>query len=188
MSISIKNLAFLKNSRPDHPEYSVKLAEALESFGLQVNNAISQTNANPTGSPEPPPNINAVNVTAQNGFAHVAIQHDAPIYRGVRYYVEHADNPNFTNPQVVALHDVRNVTIPVGAGNRYYRAYAAYSSSAPGAPAYHGNPVQPTAVDAGGSGPAFLPSQGSGTGEAGVGLQGPGTRPFRPVSGSPPTR
>src|SRR6185369_17239295 len=113
--------------------------------------------------------------------------HDEPFYRGIRYYVEHADNPQFTDPQIVRAGDVRNITIPAG-GKRYVRAYASYPSSAPNEPVYHGSSVEPIAVDSGGNGPAFLPSQGSGTGAAGVGLQGPGKEPFRPVDGKPPTR
>ena len=82
---------------------------------------------------------------------------------------------------------MRNVTIPAG-GKRYVRAYASYAASHPGEPVYHGSSVEPIPVDAGDGGPAFLPSQGSGTGFAGQGLQGPGREPFRPVDGKPPGR
>jgi len=188
MPLNIDQLAFIKGVQiPGHPEFGAKLAEALASIQLAVNNQEQQTNANSVGPPQPPGKINGVQVTGANGFLHVAIQDENPIYRGIRYYVEHADNPQFTNPQVVALHDVRNVTIPVG-GVRYVRAYSAYSSSAPSDPTYHGNPAQPTAVDTRGVGPQLLPSQGSGTGQAGVGLEGPGKEPFRPIAGAPPTR
>jgi len=186
--LDIKELAFLKGlSLPDAPEFGVKLAEALLSVQQAHNNVESQVNGNSTGGPQPPPTINGVQVTGQNGFLHVAIQHDEPFYRGINYFVEHADNPQFTNPQIVKAGDVRNVTIPAG-GQRYVRAYASYASSHPGQPAYHGSPVEPIPVDTGGVGPAFLPSQGSGTGFPGQGLQGPGMEPFRPVDGKPPTR
>ncbi len=187
MPLQIKELSFLKGVDHWTPDLGAKLAEALQSIQQAHNNIEAQVNGNSTGGPEPPPKINGLQVTGQNGYLHVAIQHDAPFYRGIRYYVEHADNPQFTDAQIVRAGDVRNVTIPAG-GTRYVRAYASYPSSSANEPVYHGSPVQPTAVDTGGNGPAFLPSQGSGTGPAGVGLQGPGKEPFRPVAGAPPTR
>lgn len=187
MPLSIKELAFLKGVDHWTPELGAKLAEALGSIQQAHNNVEQQVNGNATAGPQAPPPPDAVSVTGQNGYLHVAIHHDAHFYRGIRYYVEHADNPQFTDPHVVALHDVRNVSIPVG-GSRYVRAYAAYSSSAPSQPVYHGSVAQPIAVDTGGVGPALLPSQGSGTGAPGVGLQGPGKEPFRPIAGAPPVR
>lgn len=190
MSLDIKNLSFIRSASEWSGDLGVKLAEALESIALQTANGQQQTNANPNGQPNPPPQVQGVNVSGRNGFLHVAITDNSSIYRGVRYYVEHADNPHFVNPQIVALHDVRNTNIPVGNQTRYVRVYSAYSSSAPSAPVYHGSPGLPTPVNGGGSdsGPAFLPSQGSGTGAAGVGLQGPGKAAFRPVNGGPPIR
>lgn len=187
MPLDIKNLATIRSAQEWTPSLAAQFAEALQSIALAHNNVESQVNGNATGGPQPPPKIDAVSVTGQNGFLHVAVHHDASFFRGIRYYVEHADNPQFTDPQVVALHDVRNVTIPVS-GTRYVRAYSAYSGSAPSEPVYHGSVAQPTPVVAGGIGPALLPSQGSGTGQPGVGLQGPGKEPFRPVAGAPPTR
>ncbi len=188
MPLDIKEISFIKGLNiPDHPEFGAKLAEALLSIQQAHNNIEQQVNGNSTGGPMPPPQVNAVQVTGQNGFLHVAIQHDEPFYRGINYFVEHADNAQFTNPQIVKAGDVRNVTIPAG-GPRYVRAYASYASSHPGQPVYHGSPVEPIAVDAGQGGPAFLPSQGSGTGFPGQGLQGPGMEPFRPVDGKPPVR
>jgi len=188
--IDIKNLPLIRSATEWSADLGAKLAEALQDIALQASNGQQQTNANPTGQPQPPPPVQGISVSAQNGYMHVAIKDQSPIYRGVRYYVEHADNPQFTNPQIVALHDVRNVTIPVGNQKRYVRAYSAYSSSEPNAPIYHGSSVEPIAVAGGGAhdGPAFLPSQGSGTGPAGAGLQGPGKEPFRPVAGKPPIR
>lgn len=190
MAFTVKNITAIRSASADSPDVFTKIAEALESIAMQSANGQQQTNANPTGSPNPPPQVHGVSVTGQNGFMHVAIKDENPIYRGIRYYVEHADNAQFTNPQIVALHDARNATIAVGNQKRYVRVYSAYSSSAPSDPVYHGSAAQPIAVNGGGSdsGPAFLPSQGSGTGPAGAGLQGPGVQPYRPVAGAPPTR
>jgi len=190
MGVEVKNLAFLRTADPTSRDFPIKLAEALQDLAQQVSNGQQQVNANPSGQPDPPPPINGVNVTARDGHLSVAIQDHNPIYRGISYWVEHADNPQFTNPQVIELGGGRNIDIPVGSQTRYVRAYSSYGSSHPSEPAYHGSSVEPIPVAGGGSGPgpAFLPSQGSGTGAPGVGLQGPGRAPFRPVEGKPPVR
>jgi hypothetical protein len=114
-----------------------------------------------------------------------------PLYRGVKYWVEHADNPNFTN----AVHtqasgtELRNHTEFIGNQTRYVQAYKSYASSGPTRPIVHGG-LTPTAVNAGGSvaGPLYLASQGTGTGVAGQTSSGPGPVAFRSTTGKPPTR
>lgn len=184
-----KNADYIRNLKPGEPIDGARLFEALADLAKQNQTIAQQVNANPKGEPSIPPNIAGVNVTGQDGHLHVAITDNSPIYRGIRYYVEHADNPHFQNPITVALHDTRNVTIPVGNQTRYVRVYSSYSSSAPSAPVYHGG-AQPVGVNGGGPGPgpAFLPSEGSGTGAPRVGLQGPGIAPFRSPNGAAPKR
>ncbi len=181
-----KNADYIRNLPGD---LGPRLYEALADLARQNQTIAQQVNGNPKGQPTAPPAISGVNVTGQDGHLHVAITDNAPIYRGIRYYVEHADNPHFQNPITVALHDTRNVTIPVGNQTRYVRAYSSYSSSPPSDPVYHGG-AQPIAVNGGGSGPGprFLASEGSGTGAQRVGLQGPGVAPFRSQNGVAPKR
>ena len=180
---TVRNLNEIRSRDP-------KLYEALSDIIQHHDTLTQQMNANGVGNPAPPPTPNGVQVTGQNGYLHVAVTDQNPIYRGIRYFAEHADNPHFTNPHVVPMGDSRNVTIPVGNQTRYVRVYSSYISSQPSEPVYHGTQVQPTPVNGGGahSGPNFLPSQGSGTGDAGVGLQGPGKTPFRSTDGVPPVR
>jgi hypothetical protein len=187
MPLQIKELAFLKGVDHWTPEIGAKLAEALISIQTAHNNIEAQVNGNSTGGPKPPPKVSGVQVAGGGGFLHVAITDDTPIYRGIRYFAEHASDPQFTDGHVVPMNEARNVTIPVG-GTRYVRVYSSYPSSHPSEPVYHGNMVQPTAVDAGDSQAPLLPSQGSGTGGKGQLLQGPGREPFRPVDGKPPDR
>ncbi len=166
-----------------------KLYEALIDIINGSGTIAQQVNGNPNGQPSAPPQINGLQVTAQDGFAHVSISDENQIYRGIRYYVEHADNPNFTNPQVVPMVDSRNTVVPIGKGIRYFRAYSAYSSSGPSAAVYHGDASQPIAVSGGGSFEVpFASAQGSGTGAAETGLSGPGPIPFRSPTGVPPVR
>ena len=184
--INVKNLDYIRGL----PEWGPKVAEALQSIADGHNTTEQQTNTNSEGQPIPPPAINGRTVTGQNGHFNVAITDNNSIYRGIRYYVEHADNPHFINAHKVALHDTRNTNLFLGNVTRYFRAYSAYSSSAPSAPAYHGSASQPIAVTGGGTvgGPSFTADRGSGTGTAGVGLSGPGPVPYRAAKGAPPTR
>ena len=191
MPQNVRNLNYIRAlSSKEFPGLGAKLYEALQDIIQQHTNLTQQVNGNGIGEPPPPPNIDSVAVTGQNGHFHISIQHTANFYRGVRYYAEYADNPHFTNPQIVPMGDSRNHTLFLGNGTYYWRAYAAYMSSAPGTPAYHGGTAQPQPVSGGGSigGPALLSPQGSGTGQPGQGLQGPGTVPFRSSTGAAPTR
>jgi hypothetical protein len=189
--MDIKNLAYIRSlSSKEFPDLGPKLAEALQGLAQQGANLTQQLNGNGTGNPQPPPAVNGLKVTGQNGHFNIAIQDGGKIFRDVHYYVEHADNPHFTNPSVIHLGHSRNHSIFLGNVTRYWRAYSAYASSATSQPAYHGSPTNPMGVAGGGTigGPEFLPSEGSGTGAAGVGLSGPGPVPFRSTTGAPPIR
>ena len=167
-----------------------RVYEALQDLDQRHQTLAQQVNGNSTGQPSAPPAIQSLKVTAANGHFTAAITDNGPIYRGIQYYLEHADNPNFSNAQQIHLGDVRNHTVFLGNVTRYWRAYSSYSSSPSGAPVYHGSQVRPAAVSGGGtiSGPPFQVSQGSGTGSPGVGLSGPGPIPFRSAKGVPPVR
>ena len=182
----IRNLDFLRNI----PEWGGRLYEALEDLNAQHQSIAQQVNGNSTGQPLPPPAIDSLTVTGQNGHFHAQIQHNAEFYRGIKYHLEYADNASFHNPRAVDIGSSREHTMFLGNGTYYFRAFAAYESSPPGPPAYHGGAHSPQPVSGGGSigGPAFLPPQGSGTGKPGEGLSGPGPIPFRTSSGRPPVR
>lgn len=167
-----------------------KLYEALSDLDRATANVADQTNTNRKGQPLPPPAIDGLSVTGQNGHFNLQITHKGDFYRGIKYYAEYADNPGFSNPYPIELGASRSRNVFLGNATLYWRAYAAYSSSAPGPAAYHGGAGSPQPVEGGGSvgPPAFLPSQGSGTGNPGEGLAGPGLTPFRSQDGKPPVR
>jgi hypothetical protein len=178
-------------SVPQIPGFGQRLYETFSDFLTQFKNLAMQTTGNPTGQPQPPPVINAVNVTGANGHFNVAItDNNTSLYRGVSYFVEHSADSQFSDPQVIHIGTSRNHTVFLGNVTRFWRAYSAYPSSPPSAPSYHGGNASPQPVTGGGTigGPSFQPSQGSGTGAAGVGLQGPGTIPYRTATGAPPIR
>ena len=191
MPLVLKDLDFFKTLKEWTPEAGARLAEMIETMAQGVNNMAQQTNSNPTGTPEPPPPINSLNVTAENGQFDLSINHEgAEFYRGVHYFAEHADNPNFVNPQIVHMGTSRNARLFLGNAERYVRAYAQYPGSAPGKMAYFGSEAQPFRVRGGGSVPSatFGRSQGSGTGQQGQGHSGFGPEPFRSNTGKPPIR
>ena len=188
--LDIRNLEWLgKVSIPDHPEFGVKLRQALLSIQTAHNNVELQTNSNSSGEPQAPPTVNGINVKSQNGHFSVSVTDNNQVYRGVSYFLEHADNPHFTNPTIVPMGPARNMHLFLGNVTRYFRAYSSYGTGVASPPVYHGG-SQPLPVAGGGSvgGPALLPSQGSGTGAPGVGLVGFGPVLFRTTSGVPPPR
>ena len=191
MPITPKNLDYLRNVSPEgFPEFGTKLVEALQSLASANNLIEQQVNGNSTGKPAAPPSINGLSVTAQNGHFQIAITDDSPIYSGIKYFVEHADNPNFTGGHVEDLGTSRNRNLFFGNVTRYFRAYSSYETSPPSALTYHGSSASPTAVVGGGTvgGPDFETAQGSGTGVAGQLHEGPGKNAFRAVNGAPPVR
>lgn len=189
--MSYRNRDFLRNlAAPGLDAFGARIVEALDDIDGSNSNLAQQVNGNATGNPKAPAAIARLDVTAQNGHFQIAITDNSPIFRDIHYWVEHADNVHFISPHVIHMGQSRNFNLFLGNVTRYFRAYSSYASSPPSAPAYHGGRAQPVAVTGGGSvgGPAFLPSQGSGTGLAGTGLQGPGTVPFRSANGAAPSR
>ena len=174
MALTIPNLAQIRQI----PVIGKYLYEALNGIGQGVNAMAVQGNLNPNQDPAPPPNIQQVVATGQNGFLHVSI-HDqsAQLSRGVQYVIEHADSPSFTNAQQRFIGATRSYSEFIGNDTRYVRAYSTYSGSSNSGHVYHGSAAAPKAVSGGGliGPPAYLPSQGAGTGapgQAGYG-QGP---------------
>jgi hypothetical protein len=184
-----ENLAWVRTLKiPGIPQFGSKMYELFSSLQSAVGTVAQQTNTNPAGTPNAPPPVNALHVTASNGHFTAAITDNNEIRRGVGYWLEHADNPHFTNPQIIHLGNARNWHGFLGNYTGYFRASSGYDSSPGNNHAYFGTSVQPTPVTGGGSIPApqFLLSQGSGTGLPGQ-RGGPGPTAFRSTSGAPPT-
>lgn len=192
MAGSIRNLPWFRSitDKTKLSDIGTRLYEALGDLRQNQQTITQQANLNPSGSPQAPPQLNGMKVQAANGHFQVSIQDSAPIFRGIRYYVEHSETPNFSDVHVVPMHDSRNTNIFLGNVTRHFRAYSAYPSGDISPPVYHGSQASPIAVSGGGAigGPDFLPSESSGTSLAGEGLSGPGSVPFRSVTGKLPVR
>lgn len=191
MTLKIRNLAAIRSAKEWSPDLAAKVYEAMDDFNRAITNHLEQTNGNPNGEPQPPQPQMGLQVSARDGYMHVAIDDQGPLYRGVKYWVAHADNPNFVN----AIHtqasgtELRNHTEFIGNQTRYVQVYKSYPWSGPTQPVIHGGAI-PIAVQGGGSlaGPLWLPSQGTGTGLAGQHPSGPGPVQFRSSTGVPPVR
>ena len=186
--MEIPNIEYFQNLSIDpergitDPSFPRRLAIALSAIKNQSAITEQQGNLNPKGQPNPPPNIQSVTATGANGWLHVAIQdQSAGLARGVEYFAEHSAFSDFRDSQIRPMGASRQIDLPIGNATRYVRAYSAYPSSPPGALAYHGSSTAPLPVQGGGSTgpPAWLPSQGSGTGAASVAGEGPGSLPKR---------
>lgn len=158
------------------------LKEAFSTTESLITNLAVQGGLNPSVPVQPPPNIQSLDVSAQNGHFQVAIQDQSTgVSRQNQYFIEHADNPSFVNAHMVPLGQSRNANLFLGNVTRYFRAYSALPASGPSQHVYHGSAQAPVAVSGGGSvgGPAFLASQGSGTSAPGQTGYGPGPVPVR---------
>ena len=193
MPVSTANLEWLRQVDFSNTEamrqLGPKLYQAFLSHQTAINNVELQTNSDTSGQPTSPPAINNLVVTGQNGHFSYEITDHNEMYRGVHYFIEHADNPQFTNPTQIHVGPSRNGSIFLGSGSRYFRAYSSYGTSPSGPPVYHGG-AAPAPVAGGGlvGGPRITNNQGSGTGAPGVGLVGFGPVQYRTTTGVPPTR
>ena len=182
--MQIPNISFFRTADPSHPDFGWRLAQSLDALERQSTNIEQQGNLNPLGQPVAPPNIQSVTATGANGWLHIAVQdQSAGLARGVEYFAEHSAFPDFRDAQIRPMGTSRQIDLAIGNATRYVRAYSAYPGSMPSAHVYHGSATVPIPVSGGGAigPPAWLPSQGSGTGAPGQSGVGPGPLPRRTV-------
>jgi hypothetical protein len=152
--LTVAQLAPLKSRDPYLYETLVKIVSA-------VNAASQNAGVDPTTpSPAPAP-IAAVKVQAANGWFDLVITDPAESRPGLFYFAESDVTSAFSTPRVYFLGSSRNLYVQLGNQTLYWRAYSQYVGSLPSSPVTYGTP--PIAVAGGGaSGPAPLPSGGSG--------------------------
>jgi hypothetical protein len=167
MALDLGNLIDrIKTKDPYSAVVLNKIADAVNNLARNVGNDSNGT------IPAPPP-LESLNVKAASGTVHVVLTHNAPIQKGIQYFVEHSTDVSFAQPHVVHLGASRGTVLTLPAKNdsgtdtpHYFRAYAQYPGSAATAPIYFGDST-PTAVSVGGSTQlTLLPSTGSGTAAA----------------------
>lgn len=155
------------------------LAGALQRIEDAANNLGQQSATEPIGLASAPPPVELVNVKTAGEIAHITLTHNAPINKGVHYFVEYTQNdPNFLAPLVEHLGTSRTATLNLptkldggSAVNYYVRGYAQYPGSLPSKPVNFGGLTPSPVTMSGSTTLTLLPSTGSGT-AAGNGQQG----------------
>ncbi len=177
------------------PQFGRYLADALRKLQEGTNNLGQNIAVDPAGTIPPPPPVQQLDVkTNGTGMVHAVISDHNQIQKGIHYFVEYANDPDFLQPHVVHLGASRSMTpvnLPAkddnGVAQRFYfRAYSQYPGGHPG-PAVHFGGAVPSAVDPGGTQAlTLIPSTGSGTAQNSgeQGSSGFGKVLFRPATSS----
>jgi hypothetical protein len=153
--LTVAQLAPLKDRDPYLYETLTKIVASL--------NATSQSAGVDPSTPSPAPTaLASIAVQASNGWFDLSITDPSAVRPGLFYFAESDTTPAFGAPRVYFMGASRNLYVQLGNQTLYWRAYSQYIGSLPSLPITFGAP--PTAVVGGGSsGPAPLPSTGSGT-------------------------
>jgi len=158
--LTVAQLAPLKDRDP-------YLYETLIRIVASVNAASQRAGVDPaTPAPAPSP-IASIAVQASNGWFDISVTDPSDARPGLFYFAESDTTPAFGAPRVYFMGASRNLYAQLGNQTLYWRAFSQYIGSLPSAPVTFGSP--PIAVAGGGaSGPAPLPSRGSGVFPNGV--------------------
>ena len=136
-----------------------------------VNTLAANLGASAVGRIPSPPPINGLNVTVGGEYAHITINHDAPIQQGHNYFVEVATNPNFIGAHPIdygtsRTRDPIHLAPMDSDGNPqswYARGFGQYQGGDPSKPVNYGGPEPTPIVTAGTTQLTWNPSTGSGT-------------------------
>src|SRR5580700_11131515 len=152
--LTVSQIAPLKDRDP-------YLYETLTKIVASVNATSQRAGVDPsTPAPAPAP-IASMTVQASNGWFDISVADPSDARPGLFYFAESDTTPAFSAPRVYFMGASRNLYVQLGNQTLYWRVFSQYIGSLPSAPVTFGSP--PTAVAGGGSsGPAPLPSSGSG--------------------------
>lgn len=168
------------------PLWGKYLFDAFRNVQKQLSNVATQANTSLTGAQSSaPPQVNAVNVTASGGVAHIQITDNNPVYRGITYHVQYATDAGFSAPCNGPSGPSRDIRIPVGNQPLFYRVFSDYPTSPASEPVYHGGATPQAIAATGATAPPVPSGQGSGTGFTGQ-ISGHGPVPWR--GANPPKR
>jgi len=136
--------------------------EAITDLMQAIQNTSGQTNANPNGKVDPPPQITSIKAESlAPGIHKVQIIYNNPVQRGIIYHFEFSDNADFRAGSTILSQSgpSRDHIVNLGAGNIFWRGFSQYPTSAPNSPVY-----APAPLDAGGAArTAPITGTGSGT-------------------------
>ena len=157
---------------------SGRLLAMMKKLEQGINNTAQQVNASPVGATEAPPQISGIAVVPKGGGVHqVTLQDNNPVNRGIFYFADYSQDPNFSTFTTVNMGPSRQIDVPAGTGDLHWRGYSQYQTSPPSEPVYHGVAVNSTGTTA--SAAAGIAGTGSGT-EPSVQPQGAAGFGFNP--------
>lgn len=169
MSLSIdKEIEYFRSI----PGFGAYLAAAFTRVMDGINGLGNNLAADPTGTKDAPPTIQALTVKTNGaGLVHAVINDSNAIQKGAHYFVEYANEPNFLQPHVVHLGASRSMNpllLPALDDNGnpqsfYFRAYSQYPGGHPGKAILFGGSVAVKVNPGGTNRLTLLPSTGSGT-------------------------
>jgi hypothetical protein len=132
-------------NRTQIPNFSVirekypELIPVLNAFQQGQASIADQTATNPLDtSSGAPPQVSGISVVEQGGIHDIQITDETPANRGIQYFLQYCQNPDFRNPHQISLGPSQNHRANLGAGAYYWRAYSSYGSSEPSEPLMHG--------------------------------------------------
>jgi hypothetical protein len=150
------------------------VAETFRAILTAVNGHAKISGVDPVGRFPAPAAPSQIAVAAANGFFDVVVT-DANPLRGVEYWLEWDQSPNFPAPRQIHLVGARNWYGQLGNLTLYWRAAAQFFGSNLSAWTVYGGATPIAVVGGGAAGPAPMASSGSGAGP------GIGSNPFPPV-------
>jgi len=180
--LTLKHLGALEAQNP-------LLGETLRAIQVAINQGHATVGVDPTGkfpAPSPP---SALAVTALNGWFDAVITDPNP-QRGVFYHIDFDTVASFPAPRTQFNGSSRTWYVQLGNQTLFWRVSSQYLGSDQSPYIYFGTQAIPTAVIGGGaSGPAPMPSQGTGAGPSAGGSPNPPVGVgFGPVRRLPPPR
>jgi hypothetical protein len=136
-----------------------------------INNLSDHVGADPVGNKQPPSPLQGITVKNAGELIHIALTHNSPMTKGVRYFTEYDTDPGFPQPQVIHMGTSRTVppfTLPSKDDNGvalsyYFRAYPQHPGSEPGPVTVFGGGTPTAVIPGGATQMTLVPSTGSGT-------------------------
>ena len=152
--LTVAQLAPIKDRDP-------YLYETLTKIVASVNATSQAAGVDPSTPAPAPTTVASINVQASNGWFDLSVTDPSNARPGLFYFAESDTSPAFNSPRVYFMGASRNLYLQLGNQTLYWRAYSQYVGSLPSAPITFGSPAA-AVVGGGTTGPAPLPSSGSG--------------------------
>ena len=169
------------------------LGDALRRTQDAINSLAENAGVSSIGPLPAPPPLQSVSIKTAGELVHIALNHQAPISKSIKYFTEVSTEPSFARP-IVYDHGSSRTPPPISLPTKddsgapvtyYFRHYSQYHGSPPSPVLVHGGNIPVGVTLSGVTQMTLLPSTGSGTASpAGTqGGSGAGTNLYRQPAG-----